>query len=96
MKNAVSGGSLPYDIYTTSGRTQRWGMTQGTDTVAGSANAAGVATLTAYGRIAASATSVAAGLYTDTVTVTVYRGKKQLDVKVTLGDAKDTVPGQQT
>ena len=32
----------------------------------------------------------------DTVTVTVFRGKKQMDVKVTLGDAKDQVPGQQT
>jgi S1-C subfamily serine protease len=32
----------------------------------------------------------------DTVTITVFRGKKKMDVKVTLGDAKDTVPGQQT
>jgi S1-C subfamily serine protease len=31
----------------------------------------------------------------DTVTVTVFRGKKRLDVKVTLGDAKDTVAGPQ-
>jgi S1-C subfamily serine protease len=32
----------------------------------------------------------------DTVTLTVFRGRKRMDVKVTLGDAKDTVPGQQT
>jgi S1-C subfamily serine protease len=32
----------------------------------------------------------------DVVTVTVFRGKKQVDVKVTLGDAKDRVQGPQT
>jgi S1-C subfamily serine protease len=35
----------------------------------------------------------------DTVTVTVFRGRKKLDVKVILGDAKDNVrasEGQQT
>jgi S1-C subfamily serine protease len=32
----------------------------------------------------------------DTVTLSVYRGKKKMDVKVTLGDAKDQGPGQQT
>jgi S1-C subfamily serine protease len=32
----------------------------------------------------------------DTVTLTVFRGRKRMDVKVTLGDAKDTGPGQQT
>jgi S1-C subfamily serine protease len=32
----------------------------------------------------------------DTVTITVFRGKKQLDLKVTLGDAKDQAPGQLT
>ena len=32
----------------------------------------------------------------DTVTVTVYRGRKRLDVKVTLGDAKDQPQGPQT
>jgi S1-C subfamily serine protease len=31
----------------------------------------------------------------DTVTLTVFRGRKRMDVKVTLGDAKDA-PGQQT
>jgi len=32
----------------------------------------------------------------DTVTIRIFRGRRQMDVKVTLGDAKDTVPGQQT
>jgi S1-C subfamily serine protease len=32
----------------------------------------------------------------DTVTVTVFRGQKSMDVKVTLGDAKDQPTGQQT
>ena len=33
----------------------------------------------------------------DVVTVTVFRGKKRMDIKVTLGDAKDEQPtGQQT
>jgi len=32
----------------------------------------------------------------DTVTVTVFRGRKRMDFKVTLGDAKDQARGQQT
>jgi S1-C subfamily serine protease len=32
----------------------------------------------------------------DTVTLTIFRGRRRMDVKVTLGDAKDSVPGQQT
>jgi S1-C subfamily serine protease len=32
----------------------------------------------------------------DTVTITVFRGKKSMDFKVTLGDAKDQPTGQQT
>jgi S1-C subfamily serine protease len=32
----------------------------------------------------------------DTVTVTVFRGRRSMDVKVTLGDARDQAPGQQT
>ncbi len=32
----------------------------------------------------------------DTVTVTVFRGRKRMDFKVTLGDAKDQAHGQQT
>jgi S1-C subfamily serine protease len=32
----------------------------------------------------------------DTVTVTVFRGRKKMDFKVTLGDAKDQPLGPQT
>jgi S1-C subfamily serine protease len=32
----------------------------------------------------------------DSVVVVVFRGTKRMEVKVTLGDAKDTVPGQET
>jgi len=32
----------------------------------------------------------------DTVTITIFRGRKQMDVKVTLGDAKDQPQGPQT
>ena len=70
MKGAVRGEFLPYEIYTTSGRSQRWGQTQGTDTVAASAPS-GTASLTAYGRIPQGVTAVSADAYTDTVTVTV-------------------------
>lgn len=60
---------LPYQLFSDSGRSSNWGSTVGTDAVAGSAT--GVAqTLTIYGRIPAGA-SVAAGVYTDTVTVSV-------------------------
>jgi spore coat protein U-like protein len=63
--------TIPYGIYTDAARSAAWGSTSGTNTVAGSAGTSGAVTLTAYGRIPASATSVGAGAYTDTVTVTV-------------------------
>lgn len=63
--------TIPYGIYTDAARSAAWGSTTGTNTVAGSAGTSGAVTLTAYGRIPASATSVGAGAYTDTVTVTV-------------------------
>ncbi len=61
---------IPYNIYTNSARSAAWGQTSGTDTVKGTAGAAAIS-LTAYGRIPSSATSVPAGDYNDTVTVTV-------------------------
>jgi spore coat protein U-like protein len=63
--------TIPYGIYTDAARSAAWGSTTGTNTVAGSAGTSGAVTLTAYGRIPSSATSVGAGAYTDTVTVTV-------------------------
>lgn len=62
---------IPYNVYRDSGRTLAWGATTGTNTSAGTAGVSGLVTLTAYGRIPSSATSVGAGSYTDTVTVTV-------------------------
>ena len=71
MENAAGTVSVPYDVYRDVGRTSGWGNTSGTDTVAGIAPVSGAVSLTAYGRIPASASSVVAGSYTDTVTVTV-------------------------
>ena len=62
---------VPYGIFTDSARSAAWGSTSGTNTVAGSAGTSGAVVLTAYGRIPSSATSVGAGAYVDTVTVTV-------------------------
>ena len=62
---------VPYGIFTDSARSAAWGSTSGTNTVAGSAGTSGAVVLTAYGRIPSSATSVGAGAYLDTVTVTV-------------------------
>ena len=61
---------IPYGVYTNGLRTANWGNTSGTDTVAGTATTGSVS-LTAYGRIPSTASSVPAGSYTDTVTVTV-------------------------
>lgn len=60
---------LGYSLYRDSSRTLNWGVTDATDTV--DATGTGLTqTHTIYGRIPAGA-SVAAGAYTDTVTVTV-------------------------
>ncbi|MEO0063014.1 MAG: hypothetical protein RLZZ08_1574 [Pseudomonadota bacterium] len=60
---------IPYNLYTDAARTAAWGTAVGS-TVTGTATT-GSATLTAYGRIPATAAAVSAGAYTDTVTVTV-------------------------
>ena len=62
---------VPYNVFSDAVRSAAWGSTTGTNTVAGSAGISGLVVLTAYGRIPSSATSVGAGSYTDTVTVTV-------------------------
>lgn len=62
---------VPYNVSSVSAGGANWGSTTGTNTVSGSAGTSGLVTLTAYGRIPSSATSVGAGSYTDTVTVTV-------------------------
>ena len=62
------GGNLNYALYRDSGRTNNWGSTIGTDTQAGTGNGL-LQNLTVYGRIASAQTPLA-GVYTDTVTVT--------------------------
>lgn len=71
LANPSNDQFLNYDIYQNLARTDRWGDELGVDTVSGSANALGTATVTAYGRIPAGVSKVSAGLYTDTITVTV-------------------------
>ncbi|WP_230206626.1 spore coat U domain-containing protein [Novosphingobium sp. Gsoil 351] len=70
---AVTPTKIPYNIYSNAGRTTAWGSNSGIggNTVAGAAGTSGLVSLIAYGRIPSSATSVGAGAYTDTVTVTV-------------------------
>lgn len=61
---------LSYSLYSNAGRSTNWGNTSGTDTVAQTATGILPMSFTVYGRIPAQQ-SVAAGNYTDTVTVTV-------------------------
>lgn len=60
---------LNYGLYSNSNHTTNWGMTVGTDTVAGTGNGAAQA-ITVYGQIPASQL-VAPGSYTDTITATI-------------------------
>ncbi len=64
---------LNYQLYKDSGRTTVWGDgTNGaTNNVTGNAGTGSAQTLTVYGTIAASQTSVVPGSYTDTITVTI-------------------------
>ncbi len=66
---AGSGGLINYSLFRDSGRTQNWGSTVGTDTVAGVGDGA-AQNYTVYGRVPAQ-TTPAPALYTDTITVTV-------------------------
>jgi spore coat protein U-like protein len=61
--------NVGYQLYSNSARTNVWGNTVGTDTVAGSGNGTSQ-TLTVYGRVPPQTTPVAA-VYNDTVNVTV-------------------------
>lgn len=61
--------TVAYQMYRDAGRSQNWGQTNGTDTVAATGNGS-VQTHTIYGRVAPQATPAPA-TYTDTVTVTV-------------------------
>lgn len=66
---AGAGGLINYSLFRDPGRTQNWGSTAGSDTVAGVGNGA-VQNYTVYGRVPAQ-TTPAPALYTDTITVTV-------------------------
>ncbi len=63
-------GALDYALYSDGTRDTNWGDVVDTDTVAGTGDG-GVQTLTVFGRVPSGQTGVAAGAYTDTVTVTV-------------------------
>lgn len=66
---AGAGGLVNYSLFRDSGRTQNWGSTAGTDTIAGVGNGA-AQNYTVYGRVPAQ-TTPAPALYTDTITATV-------------------------
>ena len=59
---------LPYSLFREAGRTTNWGVTIGTDTVAGTGNCA-AQPITAYGRISAGQFA-SPGSYSDTITAT--------------------------
>ncbi|MEZ2223724.1 spore coat U domain-containing protein [Rhizobium sp. RCC_161_2] len=61
--------TINYSLYRDTARTLLWGVTIGTDTLAGTGNG-DVQNLTVYGRVPAQ-TTPAAGIYTDTVAITV-------------------------
>jgi spore coat protein U-like protein len=62
---------LNYNLYTTTARTTVWGNgTAGTGVLAGTGTGI-VQAVTVYGRVASGQTSVPAGSYVDTVSVTV-------------------------
>jgi spore coat protein U-like protein len=61
--------TVTYSLYRDAGRTQVWGTTIGTDTIAGTGNGA-VQSLTVYGRVPTQ-TTPQPDTYTDTITVTV-------------------------
>lgn len=61
--------TVNYSLYRDTARALPWGVTIGTDTVAGTGNG-NVQNLTVYGRVPPQATP-AAGIYTDTVAITV-------------------------
>jgi spore coat protein U-like protein len=65
----LGAATVTYSLYRDAAHALVWGVTDGTDTVAGTGNGA-VQTLDVYGQIPAQATP-APGAYTDTVTVTV-------------------------
>lgn len=68
-KMTAGAGTISYALYRDSARTQNWGNTAGTDTLAGTGSGS-VQTVTVYAQAPAQ-TTPAAGTYTDTVNVTI-------------------------
>lgn len=60
--------TIPYNLYSDAGYSSVWNTTA---TASGTAPASGLVSLTAYGRIPATAAAVPAGTYSDSVTVEV-------------------------
>lgn len=69
MKLGATANYINYELYTTIGRTVRWGNALNTDTVPGTGTGA-AQTLTVFGRVPATQ-AAAAGSYSDTITVTI-------------------------
>jgi spore coat protein U-like protein len=64
-------GYIDYELYTNAARTQRWGVTQNTDTVSVTPSVAGTS-ITVYGKIPVPLSQPTGGTYTDVVTATVH------------------------
>ena len=69
LMTGTGAATVTYSLYIDSGRTQVWGSTIGTDTVAATGTGA-AQSYTVYGRVPPQ-TTPAPGIYTDTVVVTV-------------------------
>lgn len=70
-RQMVNGAStLGYALYSDTSRTTNWGNSPGTDTPAATIAGTSASTFTIYGRIPAQQ-NVAAGAYTDTITITI-------------------------
>lgn len=61
---------IPYELYSDSGRTQRWGSTPTVDVMSGVGNGS-AQTVTVYGRAPPTSGAVAAGSYNDQIKVTI-------------------------
>jgi spore coat protein U-like protein len=69
MKSTTGADTIAYQLFRDAARSQNWGSTQGTDTLAGVGTGSSQ-TVTVYGRVPAQA-AVATGSYSDVITVTV-------------------------
>lgn len=68
--DATSSNFLNYSLFTDSGRTNNWGVTNGTDTYQGTGTGS-AQVVTVYGRIPAGQTTPPVGSYADTITATI-------------------------